>query len=87
MYISFLGKVTSVARFKNPEDDCYSYRISFYYGSGIYAFDEYTALVEKHSPLSYECGFEWIGKCFIFEAHMNDDNEIVLDKAFIQNYI
>ena len=82
---TFLGKVTSVARFKNPEDDCYGYRISFYYASGISTFSEYTALVEKHSPLSQICGFEWIGKCIAFEAHMNDDNEIVLDKALIPN--
>lgn len=84
---TFLGIVTNVARFKNPEDDCYDYRISFYYASGISTFSEYTALVEKHSPLSQICGFDWIGKCIAFEAHMNDDHEIVLDKALIQNYI
>lgn len=84
---TFLGFVTSVDRFKNPEDDCYGYSISFYYASGISTFSEYTAIIEKHSPLSQICGFEWIGKCIAFEAHMNDDHEIVLDKALIQNYI
>lgn len=84
---TFLGKVTSVARFKNPEDDCYGYRISFYYASGISTFSEYTEIIEKHSPLSQICGFEQIGKCIAFEAHMNDGHEIVLDKALIQNYI
>lgn len=82
---TFLGIVTNVAKFKNPEDDCYDYRISFYYASGISTFTEYTALVEKRSPLSQICGFEQIGKCIAFEAHMNDDHEIVLDKALIQN--
>ena len=81
---SFLCKVTSVARFKNPEDNCYGYRISFYYLATISTFSEYTALVEKHSPLSHECGFDWIGKVIFFEGHLNDDNEIILDKAFIQ---
>ena len=82
---TFLGKVTSVARFKNQEDDCYGYRISFYYASDISTFSEYTAIIEKHSPLSQICVFEWIGKRIAFEAHMNDDHEIVLDKALIPN--
>ena len=81
---SFLGKVTSVARFKNPEDTGYGYRISFYYLGSVSTFSEYTALVEKNSPLSKECGFDWIGKCIFFEGHLNDDHEIVLDKALIQ---